>query len=136
VASQIRGGEVFSRYHREARIAAEHCLVSSFRETRWYKVAESYAILEGIAPSAIHRLNRAVAVAERDGAAAGLEVVTGFEPPTWLAGSYMWSAVLADLHRRCGHVQTAQRYRNIAIKSAPTRAVELLLKQRLRIGED
>ena len=92
-------------------------------------------MLERISPSAIHRLNRAVAVAEWRGAAAGLDVLTGFEPPTWLVGSYMWSAVLADLHRRCGHVEAAQRYRDIAVKSAPTHAVEQLLRRRLRSGE-
>ena len=125
-------GELFSRYHAEARIAAEHCLAGSFEETRWDKVAESYAMLERVGPSAIHRLNRAVAVAEWRGAAAGLEVLAGFEPPTWLAGSYMWSAVLADLHLRSGHLDSGQRYCDIAIKSAPTPAVERLLQRRLR----
>ena len=41
-----------------------------------------------------------VALAEWRGPAAGLAVLTGFEPPTWLTGSYLWAAVLADLHRR------------------------------------
>ena len=125
-------GDVFSRYHAEARIAAEHCLATSFEETRWEKVAESYAMLERVAPSAIHRLNRAVAVAEWRGAAAGLDVLTGFEPPTWLAGSYLWTAVLADLQRRCGHTQVADRYRDLAIKMAPTPAVKHLLMRRLQ----
>jgi len=124
-------GDRFSRYHAEAGIAAEHCLAQSFAETRWDKVVECYALLERVAPSAIHRLNRAVAVAEWQGAAAGLEVVQGFEPPTWLAGSYLWAAVLADLHRRCGNTETAQRYRDVAIKSAPTPAVKEMLRRRL-----
>src|SRR5438874_529392 len=80
-------GDAFSRYHAEAGIAAEHCLAPSFQETRWDKVAESYSLLERIAPSAIHQLNRAVAVAEWRGPAAGLAVLDGFEPPAWLAGS-------------------------------------------------
>ncbi len=113
-------GDRFSRYHAEAGIAAEHCLAPSFHETRWDKVAEYYALLERIAPSAIHKLNRAVAVAEWQGPAKGLAVLKGFEPPTWLAGSYIWAAVLADLHRRCGNTHTANRYRDIACKSAPT----------------
>ena len=125
-------GDVFSRYHAEARIAAEHCLATSFEETRWEKVAESYAMLERVTPSAIHRLNRAVAVAEWRGAAAGLDVLTGFEPPTWLAGSYLWTAVLADLQRRCGHTQVADRSRDLAIKMAPTPAVKHLLMRRLQ----
>jgi len=113
-------GDVFSRYHSEAGIAAEHCLAPSFEKTRWDKVVECYSLLEQIAPSALHKLNRAVAVAEWQGPAAGLAVLEGFEPPSWLAGSYQWAAVLADLHRRCGHGHAAQRYRDVAVKSAPT----------------
>src|SRR5437016_5701786 len=52
-------GDNFSRYHAEAGVAAEHCLAPSFQETRWDKVVECYAFLERIAPSAIHKLNRA-----------------------------------------------------------------------------
>ncbi len=127
-------GDVFSRYHAEAGIAAEHCLAPSFHETRWDKVVECYALLERIAPSAIHKLNRAVAVAEWQGPAAGLAVLDGFEPPTWLAGSYIWAAVLADLHRRCGNAYTANGYRALACKAAPTPAVKDLLQRRLQIS--
>jgi RNA polymerase sigma factor (sigma-70 family) len=127
-------GDHFSRYHAEAGIAAEHCLAPSFEETRWDKVVECYALLEQVAPSAIHRLNRAVAVAEHRGPEAGLAVVEGFEPPTWLAGSYLWAAVLSDLHRRCGNAPVAERYRDLALESAPAPAVKELLQRRLRIG--
>jgi RNA polymerase sigma-70 factor (ECF subfamily) len=124
-------GEVFSRYHAEAAIAAEHCLAPSFEETNWQKVAEYYEMLERITPSPLHRLNRAVAVAQWRGPEAGLSVVKGFEPPTWLAGSYLWSAVLADLHRRCGHAEEAQRHAEVALKLAPSSAVRTLLAKRL-----
>lgn len=124
-------GDAFSRYHAEAGIAAEHCLAHSFQDTRWDKIVECYSMLERIAPSALHKLNRAVAVAEWKGPAVGLAVLKGFEPPTWLAGSYLWSAVLADLHQRCGNTQTANIYRDVALKSAPSRAVKELLQRRL-----
>ncbi len=129
--AQSAQGDVFSRYHAEAGIAAEHCLAPSFEETRWDKVAECYQLLEHIADSAIHRLNRAVAVAQWQSPAAGLAVLEGFEPPTWLAGSYMWASVLADLHRRCGHDDEARRHRDVALELAPTPAVKALLQRRL-----
>ncbi len=116
-------GDVFSRYHAEAGIAAEHCLAPSFDDTRWNKVVEYYSLLERVTPSALHRLNRAVAMAEWQGPDAGLAVLEDFEPPTWLAGSYQWAAVLADLHRRCANTQEAERYRDAALDSAPTAAV-------------
>ena len=125
-------GDRFSRYHAEAGIAAEHCLAPSFAETRWERVVECYALLERIAPSALHRLNRAIALAEWQGPAVGLAVLTGFEPPNWLVGSYLWAAVLADLHSRGGNADTAKRYRDEALKSAPTPAVKKLLQRRLR----
>ena len=133
LAKSARGDD-FSRYHAEAGIAAEHCLAPSFQETRWDKVVECYSLLERIAPSALHRLNRAVAVAEWQGPAAGLAVLEGFEPPTWLAGSYLWAAVLADLHRRSGNTVNAQRYRDVAFKSAPSPAIKELLQRPLQTG--
>jgi RNA polymerase sigma-70 factor (ECF subfamily) len=125
-------GDVFSRYHAEAGIAAEHCLAPSFCETRWDRIVECYALLERLAPSALHTLNRAVAVAEWRGPGAGLAIVEGLEPPSWLAGSYMWIAVLADLHRRCGNDEIAQSYREAALASAPSVAVRDVLSRRLQ----
>jgi RNA polymerase sigma-70 factor (ECF subfamily) len=125
-------GEVFSRYHAEAGIAAEHCLAPSLVATRWDRVVECYELLERLAPSAIHTLNRAVAVAELRGPAQGLAVLHGLEPPSWLSGSYLWAAVLADLHRRSGHEDAARRYVDVAVASAPTPAVRAVLERRLR----
>ena len=124
-------GDCFSRYHAEAGIAAEHCLAPSFGETRWERVAECYSTLERLAPSPLHTLNRAVAIAEWQGPEAGLAIIESTQPPTWLAGSYLWSATLADLHRRCRNVEKANRYADIALASAPTGAVKTLLRRRL-----
>ncbi|MGH2900199.1 MAG: RNA polymerase sigma factor, partial [Solirubrobacteraceae bacterium] len=125
-------GDVFSRYHAEAGIAAEHCLAGSFAETRWDRIIECYELLERLSPSPIHTLNRAVAVAEQHGPARGLSILDGLEPPSWFAGSYLWAAVLADLHRRCGHSEAARRYRDAAIDAAPCPAVKDALQRRLR----
>lgn len=124
-------GNVFSRYHAEAGIAAEHCLAPSFQETRWDKVVDYYELLEQVAPSALHRLNRAVAVAEWQGPREGLAVLKGFEPPTWLLGSYLWVAVLADLHQRSGDNEMAERYWDEALELAPTLAVKDMLHRRI-----
>jgi len=124
-------GEAFSRFHAEAAIAAEHCLAASYRQTRWKEIAALYAMLEALAPSPLHTLNRAVAVAESQGPAAGLALIEGLEPPAWLAGSYLWDAVLGDLHRRAEHWETAREHRERALASAPTSAVRELLRRRL-----
>lgn len=127
-------GSDFSRYHAEAGVAAEHCLAASFHETRWNRIVECYLLLERVAPSPIHMLNRAVAVAEWQGAAVGLRILENFDPPIWLASSYLWSAVLADLNRRCGNLDAARRCRDAALSAAPTPAVNDLLRRRLVIA--
>jgi RNA polymerase sigma factor (sigma-70 family) len=124
-------GDAFSRYHAEAGIAAEHCFAASFGQTRWSEIADLYAMLDRIAPSPLNTLNRAVAVAEWQGPEAGLALLEDLVPPTWLAGSYLWDAVLGDLHRRAGHPEIAQRHRERALASAPTEAVRNLIERRL-----
>jgi RNA polymerase sigma-70 factor (ECF subfamily) len=126
-------GEVFSRFHAEAGIAAEHCFAPSFEQTRWREISELYAMLERIDPSPLHTMNRAVAVAEWQGPEAGLALLRAIAPPAWLAGSYLWDAVLGDLHRRVGNLEIAQRHRGRALLSAPTDAVRELLTRRLAI---
>jgi RNA polymerase sigma factor (sigma-70 family) len=129
--ARASSGEAFSRFHAEAGIAAEHCLAPSFAQTRWKEIADFYSILERVAPSPLHTLNRAVAVAEWQGPEAGLAVVQEFVPPTWLVGSYLWGAVLGDLHRRAGNLEVARRHKERALESAPTDAVRELLQRRL-----
>jgi RNA polymerase sigma-70 factor (ECF subfamily) len=124
-------GEVFSRFHAEAGIAAEHSFALSFGQTRWKEIADLYAMLERIAPSPLHTMNRAVAVAEWQGPEAGLALLEGLEPPAWLTGSYLWDAVLGDLHRRAGNPEISRRHAERALASAPTEAVRSVLRRRL-----
>jgi RNA polymerase sigma-70 factor (ECF subfamily) len=125
-------GDAFSRFHAEAAIAAEHCLAPSYEETRWDEIAELYAMLERTAPSPLHTLNRAIAVAESQGPGAGLALLDGLARPQWLTGSYLWDAVLADLHRRSGNRQLAAQHCERALDAAPTDAVRQVLARRLQ----
>ena len=127
-------GSNFSRFHAEAGIAAEHCLSPSFAETSWEKIAGCYELLERVSPSAIHRLNLAVVIAEWKGPEKGLNSLKSFEPAAWLLGSYLWFAVLADLNQRCGNYKIAKEYRTSAIQLAPTKAVKNLLLRRYKTG--
>jgi RNA polymerase sigma factor (sigma-70 family) len=129
--ARAASGESFSRYHAEAAIAAEHAFAPSFGETRWHEIVDCYAMLERIAPSPLHTLNKALAVAEWKGPDAGLAVLRDLGPPAWLAGSYLWDAALGDLHRRAGNPALARQYRDRALDSAPSEAVRVLLARRL-----
>lgn len=124
-------GDRFTRYHAEAGIAAEHCFATSFAETRWKEIVDLYAMLDRIAPSPLNAMNQAVAVAEWLGPEAGLDVLRGIEPPPWLAGFYLWDAVLGELHRRAGEHAASRHHIERALASAPTEAERDLLRRRL-----
>lgn len=124
-------GDVLTRYHLEAGIAAEHAMAPSLEATHWERIATLYEQLEAVSRSPLHRLNRALALAQWRGAEAGLELVRDRAPPTWLEGSVLWSATLADLCRRAGEVDEAAQWRAAALASAPSEAVRELLLRRL-----
>ena len=60
------------RYQVEAAIAAVHCDSPSVESTDWAQIADLYATLREIAPSAVAALNHAVAIAESGSPASGL----------------------------------------------------------------
>jgi RNA polymerase sigma-70 factor (ECF subfamily) len=124
-------GDVFSRYHAEAAIAAEHCLAPTFKETRWDEIARLYQMLDSAAPSPINTLNRAIALAEWQGPDAGLELLEAINPPTWLLGYYLWDATLGELYRRRGDRERAIEHLTRALGAAPTHAEQALLRRRL-----
>lgn len=124
-------GDVLSRYHLEAAIAAEHCLAPTFHATCWERVVGYYVQLEQQSPAPLHTLNRAVALAEWRGPEAGLTLLQNLAPPSWLKGSYLWALVLADLHMRCGHDAKGQEYRRAALAGAPSAEVRGLMERRL-----
>ncbi|WP_256469328.1 RNA polymerase sigma factor [Agarivorans sp. TSD2052] len=129
---QSAQGERLSRYHLEASIAAEHCLAGSFEQTRWHKIVDCYQLLEQLAPSPMHSLNKAIALAEWQGAAAGLQALQLADIPSWLAQSYHWYAVVADLQYRCGDNASAARNAKLAIQAAPSHSIRQLLRRRLQ----
>jgi len=124
-------GDRFSRYHAEAGIAAEHCLAPSFAETRWDRIVECYALLEQTAPSVLHTLNRAVALAEHRGPLDALALLDHVEAPPWLQRYHVWHAVLAYLHGRAGHLQIARQHAQTALERAPSPSIAEALLRRL-----
>lgn len=124
-------GEQFSRYHAEAGISAEHCLAPSFEATRWGEIADLYVLLDQLAPSPLHTLNRAVAVAQQAGPRAGLALLEQLQPPAWLTSFYLWHAVLGELQRRAGNLSQAREHLDIALATAPTEPERALLRKRL-----
>ncbi len=91
---------MFGPYCLQAAIAAVHAEAPDSAGTDWSEIIGLYDVLARLDPSPVVALNRAVAVAMRDGAEAGLELV---EPLLGeLQGYHLAHAVRADLCRRLG----------------------------------
>ena len=92
------------RYVVQAAIAACHALAPSAEQTDWAAVVSWYDVLLRLDPGPVVRLNRAAAVAERDGAAAGLAEVDAIDE---LAAYPWWHATRAVLLRRLARDEEA-----------------------------
>jgi RNA polymerase sigma factor (sigma-70 family) len=93
------------RYVVQAAIAACHTLAPSYAETNWEAVVSWYDVLLTVQDTPVARLNRAVAVAERDGPAAGLALVDAIGD---LTAYPWWHATRAELLHRMGRTGAAR----------------------------
>jgi RNA polymerase sigma-70 factor, ECF subfamily len=99
---------VVGPYALQAAISAVHAEAGSVDETDWGRIVAFYDGLTVASPSPIVELNRAVAVAMRDGPAAGLELVEAILARGELADYHLAHAARADLCRRLGRVVEAR----------------------------
>jgi RNA polymerase sigma-70 factor (ECF subfamily) len=100
------GSRRFGPYALQAAIAAVHAEATTADATDWNEIVGLYDVLLRVEPSPVVELNRAVAVAMRDGPAAGLELVDAILARGDLQDYRLAHAARADLCRRLG--ETAQ----------------------------
>lgn len=103
-------GDEVSSYHLEASIAAVHASAPSLDETDWDAIVLLYDQLLVVAPSAVVELNRAIAVAQRDGPDRGIEAIEGIPDRERLSSYPFYHAALGELERRRGNATAALRY--------------------------
>jgi RNA polymerase sigma-70 factor (ECF subfamily) len=101
VQRALAAGEV-GPYSIQAAIAAVHANASSAADTDWRQIVTLYDLLLRAEPSPVIELNRAVAVAMRDGPEAGLNLVDTLLARGDLDGYHLAYAAKADLCRRLG----------------------------------
>lgn len=107
----------FGLYTVQAALAAVHAAAPTIADTNWAQIVDLYDMLAHAAPSPVIELNRAVAIAMRDGPAVGLALIDTILARGELADYYLAHAARADLCRRLG--QTA------AARAAYQRALDL-----------
>jgi RNA polymerase sigma-70 factor, ECF subfamily len=118
-------------YTIQAAIAAVHAQAGSAGATDWNQIVHLYEALLQIEPSPVVDLNRAVAVAMRDGPAAGLAVIDGILANGDLAEYHLAHAARADLCRRLGQTAEARESYERALALAKQEPERRFLQKRL-----
>ncbi|MGW4673048.1 RNA polymerase sigma factor [Streptomyces sp. NPDC004324] len=118
-------------YQIQAAIAACHTTAATAAETDWADIAGLYGELARLVPSAVVRLNRAVAVGMAEGPAAGLALVAELEGTGELDGYHLLAATRADLLRRTGRAAEAAEAYGRALELVENAAERRFLEKRL-----
>jgi RNA polymerase sigma-70 factor, ECF subfamily len=98
----------FGAYTLQAAIAAVHAEAESVAATDWRQIVALYDQLVRIQPSPVVQLNRAVAIAMRDGPEAGLAHIDAVLEHGELANYYLAHSARADMYRRLGRTAEAR----------------------------
>jgi RNA polymerase sigma-70 factor, ECF subfamily len=118
-------------YTLQAAIAAVHANAKRGELTDWSEIVALYGLLMRIEPSPVVELNRAVALAMRDGPSAGLALVDAILARGDLGEYHLAHAVRADFCRRLGDVQQARASYRRAIALARQEPERRFLERRL-----
>lgn len=118
-------------YQLQAAITACHATASDAAKTDWRQIARLYERLTHLLPSAVVKLNHAVAVAMADGPAAGLTLVEQLERSGALPDYYLLPATRADLLRRLHRRAEAEAAYLKALELVGTEAERRYLSRRL-----
>ena len=124
-------GDRLSRWHVEAGIAASHAAASSYDTTDWNRVVMLYDLMLEGWPSDVVRLNRAVALGERDGPQAGLAALDELEEPDAPERGHLFHAVRGTLLQRVGREAEARAALERALARPATRAEHVVVERRL-----
>jgi RNA polymerase sigma factor (sigma-70 family) len=126
-------GEHMSRWHLEAGIACEHAIAPSVRETDWDRIVVLYDLLARQSPSPVVALNRALALAERDGAEEGRRALMALASDRKLSTYPFYWAARADLERRAEQPAAARSSYERAIAVARSSAERVSYERRLKL---
>ena len=117
-------------YAIQAAIAAVHAEAADVATTDWPQVVALYDVLAQVSPSSVVQLNRAVAVAMRDGPQAGLAALDALEIDP-LRGYHLLPAARADLLRKLGRTTEAATAYQAALELATNERERTYLRRRL-----
>ena len=124
-------GPELSDYHVEAAIASVHADTLVSDDERWNRIVSLYDTLLTIRRSPVVALQRALAVAERDGPEKGLSAIRAIEDAERLGGYPFYFAALGELELRCGRAGSAAPHFRAALALARNDLERRFLRGRL-----
>jgi RNA polymerase sigma-70 factor, ECF subfamily len=122
----------FGSYTLQAAIAAVHAEAESVAATDWRQIVALYDQLLQIQPSPVVQLNRAVAIAMRDGPEAGLAHIDAVLEHGELANYYLAHSARADMYRRLGRTAEARSSYEKALALTQQEPERQFLQERIR----
>ena len=122
----------FGSYTLQAAIAAVHAEAESVARTDWRQIVALYDQLVRILPSPVVQLNRAVAIAMRDGPEAGLTHIDAVLEHGELANYYLAHSARADMCRRLGRTAEARASYEKALALTQQEPERQFLQERIR----
>ena len=132
LVEQALGSRRFGPYTLQAAIAAVHAEAARAADTDWAQIVGLYDVLLRIDPSPVVELNRAAAVAMRDGPAAGLALIDAILVRGDLADYQLAHSARADLCRRLGRTGEARASYQRALALARQEPERRFLERRLQ----
>lgn len=131
LVEQALASRRFGPYTLQAAIAAVHAGSPSAAKTDWPQIVGLYDLLMRVDPSPVVELNRAVAVAMRDGPSVGLTLIDAILARGDLADYRLAHAARADLCRRLGKTEQARISYERALALARQEPERRFLERRL-----
>ena len=125
-------GAELTRWHLEAGIACEHAIAPSLAETSWPRILKLYDELLALGPGPVVALNRALAVAEVHGPAAGRDALLALDGDRRMTSYPFYWGALAEIARREGDLREAARFYAQAISVSRSRAERTAYERSLR----
>ncbi|HEY9410123.1 MAG TPA: DUF6596 domain-containing protein [Jiangellaceae bacterium] len=132
LASAERARRGLGPYGVQAAIAECHAVAPSVAETDWERVVLLYDILDRLAPSAVVRLNRAVAISMARGPAAALAEVDTLSTDELLRGSHLLPSVRGELLVKLGRTDEARSELTMAVERCANFRERAVLERKLR----
>ncbi len=121
----------FGPYTLQAAIAAAHAQAATADSTDWNRIVGTYDLLLEVEPSPVIELNRAAAIAMRDGPAMGLSLIDAILARGDLADYQPAHAARADLCRRLGRTREARQAYRRALELTQQGAARRFIERRL-----